>query len=251
MSDQPTYLISVETLRPFRTDVTDFRTSKGSNSDLACASGLQHHQDSTLNPLCARDPRLPKPYRPPAVTFYGVPVTLPSSAAAFGFSLATCDLPSATIPRRSVSAIFIKVMGRPILKICAMRGCEETDCTDPVHNAGVDFSVESCLAKDVSLSAESQVRLNVLPGVWFRPKSCCRLRHLTQRERHFCSFGRAVQSTRSSLCNWFWTACRTEILNTSLNLTISLSCAPWARSWGARQQLCYQLAKEKEQGNHI
>ncbi|KAL3148955.1 hypothetical protein ABBQ32_001813 [Trebouxia sp. C0010 RCD-2024] len=48
-------------------------------------------------------------------------------------------------------------MGRPILKICAMRGCEETDCTDPVHNAGVDFSVESCLAKDVSLSAESQL----------------------------------------------------------------------------------------------
>lgn len=48
------------------------------------------------------------------------------------------------------------IMGRPILKICAMKGCDVTDCYE---HTGESFSVQSCLAKGVQLDAESQVRL--------------------------------------------------------------------------------------------
>ena len=81
-------------------------------------------------------------------------------------------------------------MGRPILKICAMKGCDATDCrSDPEHSAGENFSVQSCLAKGVQLDAESQVRLiHSSHSVLFCQPSCC-LRMSTQLERIFAALG--------------------------------------------------------------
>ena len=116
-------------------------------------------------------------------------------------------------------------MGRPILKICAFRGCDVTDCrSDPEHAAGENFSVNSCLAKGVQLDAESQVRLvHSFRSVLFCQPSC-RLRMSTQLELDFCSFGPVVRSIKTARCKWCWKACLTEIANTSLSLMIR----PWA-----------------------
>ncbi len=49
-------------------------------------------------------------------------------------------------------------MGRPMLKICAKKGCDVTDCTsDPAQQEGVDFSVQVCFFRGLDSSSESQV----------------------------------------------------------------------------------------------
>lgn len=47
-------------------------------------------------------------------------------------------------------------MGRPILKICAKKGC---DCTsDPaLDTEGVDFSVQACFFRGLDSKSESEV----------------------------------------------------------------------------------------------
>ncbi|KAL0055083.1 hypothetical protein WJX82_006767 [Trebouxia sp. C0006] len=49
-------------------------------------------------------------------------------------------------------------MGRPMLKICAKKGCDVTDCTsDPAQQEGVDFSVQVCFFRGLDSSSESQL----------------------------------------------------------------------------------------------
>ena len=48
-------------------------------------------------------------------------------------------------------------MGRPMLKICAKKGCEATDCTDPAQQEGVDFSVQVCFFRGLDSKSESEV----------------------------------------------------------------------------------------------
>ena len=160
------------------------------------------------------------------------------SSSNFRFPVAFCD--SYTYNSiRSHSDPLRETMGRPILKICAMKGCDVTDCTDLAHNAGVHFSVQSCLAKGVKLDAQSQVRfMHFLLSVFFHRKPSCRPRMLTHLERDFCSFGRAVQNTKTARCNWSWKACLTEIASISLSLT--------TRSWA---QL-YLRGRQIQQARH-
>ena len=50
-------------------------------------------------------------------------------------------------------------MGRPILKICAKKGCDVTDCTaDPARgHEGVDFSVQDCFCRRLDSTSEAEV----------------------------------------------------------------------------------------------
>ncbi len=94
-------------------------------------------------------------------------------------------------------------MGRPMLKICAKKGCDVTDCTsDPAQQEGVDFSVQVCFFRGLDSSSESQVPISnavLTADLIFLQVSCRPSRRV---DLIFCSAAAVGVLSRAQRCGF-------------------------------------------------